>query len=137
MASGGFHSEDYSTPPVSSEEWKSLWDLPYVGKALTIWWRLLHRKLPSRMRLHTWYGLPNQGLCHACPDTPETDLHLIASCPLAWQKWSSFFPAKNLEEIARGLLSPSSLPVEDRLSFAKIMSDVWSAYWARSFAADT
>ncbi|ORX42723.1 hypothetical protein DM01DRAFT_1213572 [Hesseltinella vesiculosa] len=74
---------------------------------------------------------------NACPDTPETDLHLIASCPLAWQKWSSVFPAKNLEEIARGLLSPSNLPVEDRLSFAEIMSDVWAAYWARSFAADT
>ncbi|KAH8548247.1 hypothetical protein BGW37DRAFT_431180, partial [Umbelopsis sp. PMI_123] len=61
-------------------------DIPHNSRS--IWWRLLHDKLPHRARMHTWSPLKYPSpLCSLCKDTIEGDFHLIIDCRLKRTVW--------------------------------------------------
>ncbi|ORX42270.1 hypothetical protein DM01DRAFT_1266830, partial [Hesseltinella vesiculosa] len=61
--------------------------------SLTVWWRYLHNKLPSRKRMVDRQAHFDTDICPICHQEPETDDHLLVSCPPKWNVWRQFFPS--------------------------------------------
>ncbi|ORX56710.1 hypothetical protein DM01DRAFT_358747 [Hesseltinella vesiculosa] len=61
-------------------DWRAIWSLPGSSNAVTIWWRLLHDKIPSRQRLKTIGFQLEDEHCMTCPSELESDAHLLVYC---------------------------------------------------------
>ncbi|ORE14728.1 hypothetical protein BCV71DRAFT_186718, partial [Rhizopus microsporus] len=68
-------------PAVSPASWTSFWRLPLLPTAQNKWYRLLHRTIPCKQRLHVL--IPHQHpsvLCSFCGPADETISHFLFSC---------------------------------------------------------
>ncbi|ORX57667.1 hypothetical protein DM01DRAFT_249232, partial [Hesseltinella vesiculosa] len=67
--------------------WKTIWSLKIPGRSLTLWWRYIHHKSPSRDRMLYRQSHFNSPLCPLCNQAPENDYHLLVEGPAKWQAW--------------------------------------------------
>ncbi|KAG1136076.1 hypothetical protein G6F37_012404 [Rhizopus arrhizus] len=76
-------------PTASQVSWRTFWTCAIPHKARSILWRLYHRKLSCRSRLHRLIPsrIPNP-CCPLCGDD-ETDEHFLWSCPDKRPIWST------------------------------------------------
>ncbi|ORX56713.1 hypothetical protein DM01DRAFT_1284732, partial [Hesseltinella vesiculosa] len=108
--------------------------LPGSSNAITIWWRLLHEKIPSRQRLKSLgFPLPND-YCVVCHEVPESDAHFMTNCPPKKAIWTRVLPSARPEEIWSNLTHPSVLESDMKILYAQVLSEVWSVHWGNIFA---
>ncbi|KAG2178488.1 hypothetical protein INT44_001640 [Umbelopsis vinacea] len=68
--------------------WRSFWKPDTPHSARSIWWRLLHDKLPHRARMHKWAPMKyTSPLCSLCNASIEADFHLIVDCKFKRVAW--------------------------------------------------
>ncbi|ORX42267.1 hypothetical protein DM01DRAFT_1379106 [Hesseltinella vesiculosa] len=92
-------SKDHPRLNRPPKDWLAIWSLPFATPAITIWWRLLHSKIPSRHHLRK-HGRPlKDDYCLFCPLVPETDFHLLITCPAKNAIWSCALPDSDTAEI--------------------------------------
>ncbi|CAO3675659.1 unnamed protein product [Umbelopsis vinacea] len=86
----------YSTL-INKKQWDNFWKAEIPHNARTPWWRLLHDKIPYRIRLHRRQpDKVDSALCGICKNVPEDDFHLFVGCTLKWSVWQ-----KALRELSR------------------------------------
>ncbi|KAI8348816.1 hypothetical protein EDC96DRAFT_310161 [Choanephora cucurbitarum] len=77
-------------PPtvLSPSNWKTYWSLAIPLQARTVWYRLLHKKIPCRSLLHQLIpsSFPSP-LCHVCSTSEETIDHFLFLCPAKASVW--------------------------------------------------
>ncbi|ORX57669.1 hypothetical protein DM01DRAFT_1284157 [Hesseltinella vesiculosa] len=116
------------------KDWLAIWSIPGSSNAITIWWRLLHGKIPSRQRLKI-LGLPLQDdCCTVCPKVPESDAHFFVYCPSKKAIWSRTLPSAQSDEIWLNLRYPSALDSDMKAQYARTLSEIWSVHWGNIFA---
>ena len=86
-------------PPLSAAFWTSFWKNKIPHNARNVWWRLLIDKLPSGVHLHSLIPDMVEPLCRVCGVDPETNQHLLFSCPKKLEVWQSSL-SKYVEERA-------------------------------------
>jgi len=114
--------------------WKTIWSGPSHGRSLTIWWRWLHEKIPTRVRgLHRQkhYTDPT---CLLCGIDAEDDQHFMVTCPKKWPIWQNHLPEIQQSKILSWLWSPETIPPEQYMTICKAINSVWSAHWSQIFA---
>ncbi|KAI8373449.1 hypothetical protein EDC96DRAFT_427498, partial [Choanephora cucurbitarum] len=76
------------TSILSSSNWSPFWSLPIPLQARTVWYRLLHNKIPNRSFLYnlTLLFFPSP-LCHICSTTTKSVDHFFFLCPSKAQVW--------------------------------------------------
>ncbi|ORX46956.1 hypothetical protein DM01DRAFT_1348747 [Hesseltinella vesiculosa] len=127
-------SKDHPRLNRPPKDWLAIWSLPFSTPAITIWWRLLHSKIPSRHHLRK-HGRPlKDDYCLFCPLVPETDFHLLITCPAKKAIWSCALPDSDTAEIQCNLLSPASLAPSARATYARALAASWSVHWGRTFS---
>ncbi|KAF1797749.1 hypothetical protein V8B55DRAFT_1345902 [Mucor lusitanicus] len=75
--------------PLSSSQWRLFWQLPILLQSRTVWYRLLHRKIPSKSILH--HLIPNNHPSPQCPLCSSQGIediqHFFFTCPLKLAVW--------------------------------------------------
>jgi hypothetical protein len=78
-----------NTSPLSPSQWRLFWKLPILLQSRTVWYRLIHRKIPSKSILHyfipTTHPSPSCALCST--QNPEDIQHFFFTCPLKLAVW--------------------------------------------------
>jgi hypothetical protein len=73
---------------LSKAQWNMFWQSAIPHNARTPWWRLLHDKIPHRIRLHRRQpDKVDSALCGICKNVLEDDFHLLVGCTLKWCVW--------------------------------------------------
>jgi hypothetical protein len=126
---------------LSATQWKSFWQSVIPHQARTIWWRLLHDKIPYRIRLPTMQSDKLLSAeCPICLSDMEDDFHMLVNCSLTWSVWQKAIKEFSLESALRSpqqvwmclLLDKSvltelqgrMLPLVDH-----ILSCIWKLHW--------
>ncbi|KAK4521393.1 uncharacterized protein ATC70_012008 [Mucor velutinosus] len=78
-----------NTSPLSPSQWRLFWKLPILLQSRTVWYRLIHRKIPSKSILH--HFIPTTHPSPSCPlcltQSPEDIQHFFFTCPLKLAVW--------------------------------------------------
>ncbi|KAG1112999.1 hypothetical protein G6F40_006210 [Rhizopus arrhizus] len=133
-------------------KWKFFWRLQIPFKARTVWYRLIHKKLPTKQILNRYilplHPTPNCQICPAESPTLECIAHFAYLCPIKSAVWNqiitAFFPARLLRQRYPAILYrlqrlkiPSTAPLPSspnpKLSlyqvFACTLQSIWQAHW--------
>ncbi|KAI8138605.1 hypothetical protein BJV82DRAFT_523146, partial [Fennellomyces sp. T-0311] len=134
-------------PRAPASAWKSFWSASWPHHARTIFWRAYHAKLPSRERLHKFFGTVfTTPLCPLCNHL-DTDQHFIWACPKKQQVWQGIArqflqrPA-DLKFEHLSINPPSQLMVCDithvtaRTIIACTFLELWRAHWRFVFECE-
>ncbi|CEP13324.1 hypothetical protein [Parasitella parasitica] len=73
-----------SSPVLTASKWKRFWKLEIALNARNTWFRILHNKITTKQRLHSYMPLQFQPHCSICPSSAsqtETLEHFLFSCP--------------------------------------------------------
>jgi hypothetical protein len=90
------------------------WQSAIPHNARIPWWRLLHDKIPHRIRLH--HRQPDKVVsaeCGICQNVLEDDFHLFVGCRLKWCVWQKALQELSLFNIAderQSMDEPTSRP---------------------------
>ncbi|KAI8364276.1 hypothetical protein EDC96DRAFT_594045 [Choanephora cucurbitarum] len=73
---------------LSPPNWSIFWSLTIPLQARTVWYRLLHKKIPCRSLVHQLIpsSFPSP-LCHVCSTSEETIDHFLFLCPAKASVW--------------------------------------------------
>lgn len=75
--------------PLSDKQWRQFWSFKIPLQARTIWYRYIHKKIPTKEILH--HLIPNthpSPHCTICTHpTPETLQHFLFECPSKLSVW--------------------------------------------------
>ncbi|KAK4518398.1 uncharacterized protein ATC70_008615 [Mucor velutinosus] len=78
-----------NTSPLSPSQWRLFWKLSIFLQSRTVWYRLIHRKIPSKSILH--HFIPTTHPSPSCPlcltQSPEDVQHFFFTCPLKLAVW--------------------------------------------------
>jgi hypothetical protein len=73
---------------INKKQWDNFWRAEIPHNARTPWWRLLHDKIPYRIRLHRRQPEKvDSAICVICKNVLEDDFHLLVGCTLKWCVW--------------------------------------------------
>ncbi|KAI8370310.1 hypothetical protein BD560DRAFT_329629, partial [Blakeslea trispora] len=141
-----------SLPRLNTRQWSFFWTFPLSQACRTVWYRVIHEKLPTRQIMHNW--LPASFASPACPlcqHDVETFEHFIFSCPLklsVWQLvWNTFFVGPvdlsvdnlPLQQSVLSLSFPPLLPSfstsEASVIIGSTLLCLWRAHWKFIFDA--
>ena len=76
-----------STHPDFCLAMETLWDIKVLTNALSLAWRILKGKIPTRVNLsRSGVSLPSL-LCPLCNQLEESTKHLFMECVIAYQVW--------------------------------------------------
>jgi hypothetical protein len=108
-------------PPTTTllpAQWKRFWSIPIPLPARTVWYRCIHKKLPTKQRLHQLIPTTHQSpLCTVCSlATIEDDFHFLFACPPKLAVWQNIFQTY----IQRQYIEPSS--ISQLLSFSSSLT---------------
>lgn len=133
-------------PTLTVNQWKSFWRLPIHHAARNVWFRAIHRKLPTRSLLHslipTHYPNPQ---CPHCLETDESFDHFLFLCPVKWKTWqtlwSIFFETPcSIQSLQNSVLSfefptrpITSFPTAGQVVACGLQS-IWRGHWAKIFS---
>ncbi|CEP12431.1 hypothetical protein, partial, partial [Parasitella parasitica] len=141
--------------PLSSSQWRLFWKIPILLQSRTVWYRLLHRKIPSKSNLH--HLIPNthpSPQCPLCSSQGIEDIqHFFFTCPLklaVWQFTASTYLSHTpltdetllqfLNNISHfSITEPTrsaSLPFPELTVyqvFATSLLCIWQAHWRTTF----
>ena len=78
-----FKFPDYPWPLV----WRRLWRRGLPPEEADLIFQLVHNVLPVRAQLGRFTGTGVRAPCPACPDVPETVLHLFTACDRVYELW--------------------------------------------------
>jgi hypothetical protein len=74
---------------ITNGTWMAFWNADIPHQARTAWWRLLHDKIPHRLRLHRRQpDVHKSPKCYFCKLEDEDDFHLFVGCQRKWSVWS-------------------------------------------------
>ena len=133
-------------PTLTSNQWKTFWRLPILHSARNVWFRAIHRKLPTRSLLHSL--MPTQFLTPQCPHCLEADEsfdHFLFLCPVKWETWqtlwSMYFETPcSIQSLHNSVLS-IDLPTRPNVSFPAAgqviacgLQAIWRGHWAKIFS---
>jgi len=128
---------------VTNGAWTAFWNADIPHQARTAWWRLLHDKIPHRLRLHRRQpDVHKSPKCYFCKREDEDDFHLFVGCQSKWPIWS-----QALQELAPSARLDSPTMVWQILllmeykdirktsgtsilsSFGLILVSIWQFHW--------
>lgn len=142
-------------PTLSSKKWLKLWKLEIPLPSRTIWYRLLHHKIPTRTILHRLFpsSFPNS-FCPLCLQTStstiEDQTHFLFTCPSKLAIWNLVFKDFLFGDLLPTTLDTASIlylfstfnhPTYNRPPhlpfphldlyqiFACTLQGIWSAHW--------
>ncbi|KAG2190404.1 hypothetical protein INT46_004661 [Mucor plumbeus] len=86
-----------SSPPsppkstLTSSKWKSVWKLQIPLNARNTWYRVLHKKITTKKKLHLHMPSDYSDKCSLCPahHQIENTEHFLFSCPLKYLVWTT------------------------------------------------
>lgn len=78
-----FKLPDFPWPLV----WGRLWRRGLPPEEVDLMFRLIHNVLPVRDRLGRFTGTGVRAPCPACPDVPETAVHVFTACTRVHEVW--------------------------------------------------
>lgn len=151
-----YYKQLVSAPPTNTTtttttQWRLFWNLPIPLQSRTVWYRLIHNKIPTKAILNRL--IPATHLtpyCTVCSATVIEDItHFFFTCPTKFSVWRSithsYLSSSHLSDsdIVSLLLSISSLNAADHnrspdhphpnLStsqvFAVTLLCIWQAHW--------
>ncbi|KAI9330553.1 hypothetical protein BD770DRAFT_333796 [Pilaira anomala] len=80
------------TPTISGISWSRFWSASIPLTCRTLWYRLIHNRIPHRGLLH--YIFPDKfltDLCPRCSCSADSLSHFFFTCPSIQTVWSHFF----------------------------------------------
>lgn len=97
MSTKYFKALPSSSPPpppnftLSSSKWKTFWKLQIPLNARNTWYRVLHKKITSKQKLHLYMPSEYSDKCPLCPAPHqiENTEHFLFSCPLKYLVWTT------------------------------------------------
>ncbi|KAG2206203.1 hypothetical protein INT46_002979 [Mucor plumbeus] len=97
MSTKYFKALPSSSPPsppnstLSSSKWKSFWKLQIPLNARNTWYRILHKKITTKKKLHLYIPSDYSDKCSLCPAHPqiENTEHFLFSCSLKYLVWTT------------------------------------------------
>jgi hypothetical protein len=119
---------------LSRAQWQRFWQLKIPHNVRNCWWRLLIKKLPTRLATrHAHQRTTLDSSCQLCGATNEDDAHMIFYCPRKLSFW----------RVARYVLPiPLTIPeIWDALNFrhqtdpstmikiAHVLQVIWQMHW--------
>ncbi|KAI9349965.1 hypothetical protein BD770DRAFT_394783 [Pilaira anomala] len=142
--------------PLSPTKWTRFWRYSIHVKARTIWFRLLHNRIPHSSLLHHRFPARfTSSLCLRCQTEPDSLYHFFFSCPLLSFVWSqvgdSFISNTTSQTLSsfltlalKALQTVPNFPSRDptitvvpHLSSVQIITctiqAIWSSHWAFIF----
>ncbi|KAI9248344.1 hypothetical protein EDC94DRAFT_528360, partial [Helicostylum pulchrum] len=142
--------------PISGTAWSRFWSYKIPLKARTVWYRILHNRIPHRGILH--FIFPDKtptNLCSRCSIHPDSIFHFFFGCPSILPAWSHFLPLLTplpifnlnsfLSELCHSLQNlPRRFPQRwlsdvqlQSLSFIQIVmcliQAIWTHHWTNIF----
>ncbi|KAL8552344.1 hypothetical protein ACS0TY_001153 [Phlomoides rotata] len=80
--------EQSNTDEKGGHHFKLIWKRWASRKAITMAWRFLHNRLPTKQNLQRRCIIPpSENLCTFCSEQPETAQHILLHCPTATRLW--------------------------------------------------
>jgi len=133
-------------PPLSSDLWLHFWKQRIPLPARTIWYRILHRKIPTRSFLHNinpaQFPSPHCPRCLAHDTTAVESLsHFFFTCPCLLSVWITIFSSyvsplitiPQLEVFLNQLLLFQGSNTSLTPLFACGLQAIWSSHWRLIF----
>ncbi|KAI8086808.1 uncharacterized protein BX664DRAFT_265365, partial [Halteromyces radiatus] len=119
---------------MSKSKWKSFWKLPIPHGVRNCWWRLLIRKLPTRLALrYTNTETSGNTLCQFCENNIEDEGHMVFYCK---RKQSFWYAARYklglnipVTQIWPSLIFSEKTDPETLTSLGLILLVVWQMHW--------
>ncbi|KAG2226482.1 hypothetical protein INT45_014226 [Circinella minor] len=74
---------------ISAAQWTKFWSLSMFSAGRNLWFRAVHRTLPTSQRLHDL--IPEHratNICQLCHITIDSSSHFLVSCPVRWSVWT-------------------------------------------------
>ncbi|XP_057444430.1 uncharacterized protein LOC130736644 [Lotus japonicus] len=80
-------------PDLIEDTFKYLWSVPAPSNVLAFSWKVFHDRIQSRVNLSKRHALPPPAdvQCPMCLLQEETSMHLLFSCPAAWNIWMACY----------------------------------------------
>ncbi|KAI7898947.1 uncharacterized protein BX663DRAFT_442096 [Cokeromyces recurvatus] len=127
---------------LSTPRWRIFWSVLLPPSSYTVWFRAIHRKLPTKKLLHfLLLNLHDSSRCIHC----LTQEHFLVLCPKKQDIWvntlnffspNNSFPPQQIINTILQLHCPLWLtrsPTAPSISVGSILFGIWKAHWQTIF----